>query len=348
MQYENLQAILAERKLPELLSKEEMLGILLKEEYGYFLPAPSRVEWTEESSQTSYAGKATEKVVKITSRWGEKKFTFPISVVIPKGNGPFPFFIHANFRPSVPDKYMPTEEIVDGGFAVLSFCYQDVTADNDDFTDGLCGVYYSDIEKGERSPGKIVFWAWAAQRVMDYAQTLPMLDQNRSVICGHSRLGKTALVCGATDERFKFVYSNDSGCNGAAITRDKVGEKVADSIRLVPYWYCDNYKKYVNRASEMPFDQHYLLASIAPRYLYVASAVEDEWADPDSEMLGCVAATPLYNELGLDGLVCEDRLPKVGDTYHDGHIGYHLRAGEHFFSREDWQKAMAFIKKKSK
>ena len=348
MQYKNLQAILKERNVPSLLSKNEMLDILLREEYGYFLPAPTKVEWTEDEPIMTYAGKATERVVKITSYWEEKSFTFPITVVMPKGDGPFPFFIHANFRPNVPDKYMPTEEIVDGGFAVLSFCYQEVTADNDDFTDGLCGVYYEGKEKGEHSPGKIVFWAWAAQRVMDYAESLSVLDKNRSVICGHSRLGKTALLCGATDERFKFVHSNESGCNGAAITRGKVGERVADSIRLVPYWYCDNYKKYVDRANEMPFDQHYLIASIAPRFVSVSSAVEDEWADPVSEMLGCVAASPMYNELGLDGLICEDRLPQVGDTYHDGCIGYHLRAGEHFFSREDWQKLMAFVQKKSK
>ena len=96
----------------------------------------------------------------------------------------------------------------------------------------------------------------------------------------------------------------------------------------------------------MPFDQHYLIASIAPRLAYVASAWEDTWADPASELLSCVAATPAYEALGLTGMVCEDRLPVIGDEYHDGHIGYHLRAGLHYFGREDWLRLMSFEKKK--
>lgn len=348
--YENLQAVLNERNIPPLLSQKQMLDIMQREVYGYLPPAPTRVEWEEKGALDAhgFAGKCSTTRVDITSQWGEKKFTFPVSVVIPKGDGPFPFFVHINFRPLVPDMYMPTEEIVDSGFAVLSFCYNDVTADNPDLSDGICGVYYGGRSREQSDPGKIAFWAWAAQRVMDYAQSLPVLDKSRSIVCGHSRLGKTALLCGATDERFRMVYSNDSGCNGAAITRDKVGEIIKDSMAYAPFWYCENFRRYEHREHEMPFDQHYLLGSIAPRLLYVASAAEDTWADPYSEMLGCVAATPVYNEMGLNGIVCADRQPTAGDCYHDGNIGYHLRAGTHYFSREDWQKAIAFAKKKFK
>ena len=97
----------------------------------------------------------------------------------------------------------------------------------------------------------------------------------------------------------------------------------------------------------MPFDQHFLIASIAPRYTYVASALEDSWADPASEMLSCVAASPAYESLGMKGIVCEDRLPAAGDEYHEGNIGYHLREGLHYFGREDWLKLMKFVKEKS-
>ena len=64
-----------------------------------------------------------------------------------------------------------------------------------------------------------------------------------------------------------------------------MGERIEDICKAFPYWFCENYKKYVNNENKMPFDQHYLAASIAPRYVYISSAKEDEWADPASEML---------------------------------------------------------------
>lgn len=343
-----LKQMINDRKLPELKSKEEMLEILQHEVYGYMPPKPDKLEWTVKNNYIGAfcAGKVTSQYVELTAQLGDKSFKFPFVAVIPKGEGPHPFFIHINFRPNVPDRYMLTEEITDQGFACLSFCYEDVTKDNGDFTSGLAGVLYENGERAATDPGKIAMWAWAAQRVMDYAMQEPRLDKSCAIVCGHSRLGKTALLCGATDERFTFAYSNNSGCSGAAITRDKVGEKVAEITNMFPYWFCENYKQYANREYEMPFDQHFLIASIAPRYTYVASANEDQWADPNSEMLACVAATPAYEALGVSGIICENRLPVIGDVYHKGNIGYHLRAGLHYFSREDWNKMIMFVNSK--
>lgn len=348
-EYKILQECLDQRGVPPLLEREQMLDIMQREVYGYLPPAPDCVKWVEEDCGmcSDFGGIAIQKRIKITSYWGEDCFTFSVTAVIPVGKGPFPFFVHVNFTPYVPDKYMPTEEILDRGYAVLSFCYEDISNETPDFNDGLCGLYYQRYPKDAHSPGKIAFWAWACQRVMDYAESNVLLDKTRSVVCGHSRLGKTALLCGATDERFQFVFSNDSGCNGAAITHGKIGENVADSMRIFPYWYCDNYRRYANNEKEMFFDQHFLLSAIAPRFLYVSSAEQDDWADPNSEMLCCVAATAAYYRLGLDGLIGEDRLPKVGDTFHEGRIGYHLRAGTHFFSRKDWNLVMDFIDSKA-
>ncbi len=341
-----LKEMLKEKKLPELLSREEMLDILQKEEYGYLPPKPDSVEFQVKPVLPNFcAGKAVLNKVEITSKMGDKTFTFPAYATIPTKPGKYPFYIHINFRSEVPDRYMPTEELVDNGFAVLSFCYQDVTSDDGDMTNGLAGVLFPDGKREATDPGKIAMWAWAAHRVMDYAQTLECLDLSKSIVCGHSRLGKTALVTGATDERFAMAHSNDSGCSGAAITRGKVGESVADICKVFPYWFCENYYKYANNEDAMPFDQHYLIASIAPRKAYVASAVEDTWADPSHEMLTCVAASDAYEKMGLKGFICEDRLPKIGDSFHEGNIGYHLRSGTHYFGREDWLIDMEYVKK---
>ncbi len=343
-----LQNILQDRQVPALLSRAEMLEIMQHEVYGCLPPKPDALAWTVQENfiPNFCAGKVTCQRVELTAMLGEQSFTFPFVAVIPKTLGPHPFFIHINFRPNVPDQYMPSEEITDNGFAVLSFCYNDVTTDNNDFENGLAGVLYKDGKRGPHDAGKIAMWAWAAQRVLDYAEQEPRLDKSCVTVCGHSRLGKTALFCGATDERFTFAYSNNSGCSGAAITRDKTGETVEIITRAFPFWFCEAYQQYANREHEMPFDQHFVVASVAPRYAYVAGALEDTWADPYSEMLSCVAASPAYEAQGLKGFVCEDRLPVPGDRWHEGTIGYHLRAGEHYFGREDWNTVMDFIRSK--
>ena len=185
-------------------------------------------------------------------------------------------------------------------------------------------------------------WAWGAQRVLDYANTIPeKLDLDCVTVCGHSRLGKTALLAGATDERFTFSYSNDSGCSGAAIARgtSEGGERVADICRNFPFWFCENYKNYCNNEDNMPFDQHYLVASIAPRKVLIGSAALDKWADPLSEMLCCVASSDAFN----NSFKYEDRPPQVDDKFFGGDIGYHMRAGLHYFSRLDWLRLIEFI-----
>ena len=340
--------LLKSRALPPLKTKEEMLEILQREEYGYLPPKPTKWHVFEEKTPVSNfcAGKATLQKLVMTVNCNGRDFAFPFYAAIPTKTGRHPFFIHINFRDAVPDRYMPTEELIDHGFAVLSFCYKDVTDDNGDFTDKLAGILYPECKRSPDAPGKIALWAWAAQRVMDWAETDERLDKEISIVCGHSRLGKTALLTAATDERFGFAYSNDSGCSGAAITRGKIGETVRDICKKFPYWFCENYLQYIDNESSMPFDQHYLTACIAPRYLYIASAKEDTWADPDSEFLTCVATSPVYEALGKRGFVHDGHLPVTGDTYHEGAIGYHLRAGTHYFSREDWLKLIDFVEKK--
>ena len=341
-----LKEMLNERKLPELKSREEMMNILFEEEYGFMPAPPEKLEFEvkEKVIPSFCAGKAVANKITAKCVVKGKEYSFPFYATIPTESGKYPFFIHINFRDCVPDRYMPTEELVDNGFAVFSFNYEDVTSDDGDFTNGLAGVLYDNGNRGANDAGKIAMWAWAAHRVMDYAYTREdILDLDRTVVCGHSRLGKTALLTAATDERFKFAYSNDSGCSGAAITRGKGGESVEKICNRFPYWFCENYKKYIGNEYNMPFDQHYLVASIAPRFVCVGSASEDLWADPVSEMLNCVASSSAFK----NGFVYDDKLPEIGDRYFEGDIGYHLRKGLHYFSREDWNRLIEFINKHS-
>ena len=351
-----LEKLLRERKLMHIWDEEaagwesrrkEIVDLLCREEYGFMPREHDNLTWTEEPADYIFcAGRASHKKVILTAHFGEDSFSFPIYVSVPRKEGKIPFFVLINFRDNVPDRYLPIEEICDRGYAVVSFCNNDVTMDEKTQnleSDPLWEIIYKGIEKQSHHAGKIRIWAWAASRALDYALTQTYLNPDRAAVIGHSRLGKTALVAGMLDERFKVVISNDSGCSGAAITKGKTGEDIGQITKIFPHWFCENYYKYSGKENEMPFDQHFLLASIAPRKVYVASAKEDQWADPHSEFLSCVAADEVYRKLGLTGFVCEDRLPSAFERYHEGNIAYHVRTGEHYLSREDWNQFMDYI-----
>lgn len=331
-------------------TKEEYKNLLFENEYGYPLPEPEKV-WFEEqpldfAAKRFIAGKAPKmRVIAHTVICG-KEFSFPFWAIIPKADGKYPFIIHNDFDDVLPSKYTPAEEIIDGGFALFSLCYKDITSDDGDFTNGLAGIVTPDpAHRAPTDAGKIQMWAWANMRVMDYAATREdKLDLSRSGVAGHSRLGKTALVTGMLDTRIKYVIDNNSGCSGSALTVGKVGEHIADITKNFPFWFCENYKKFAGE-EKLSFDQHLLIASIAPRHVLVGAAAEDKWADPEAQFLGCAAASKAWENLGVAGLIAPDRLPDSGDDFRNGNICYQLRAGDHYFSRFDWNVYMEIMKK---
>ena len=328
--------------------RARIIDLFSEQVYGFTPPAPAAVKAEIVSTDDGEcAGKADHTEIRLSFETPNGLFSFPADFAIPAGPGPHPLFIYISFRPYIEcGNYRPLEEIIDGGWAIASFYYNDVAFDGEDgFGGGIAAKYPRGAPSGKPGAdwGKISMWAFAASRVMDYALTLERIDAGKIYAVGHSRLGKTALWCAAQDGRFAGAGANNSGCSGAAISRGKKGETIDDITGRFPYWFCENYRQYAGREPEAPFDQHMLAASLAPRKLAVCGAEEDIWADPASEYMSVYEADKAYRLLGVKGFSGPAEYPEVGAEFADGNLGYMLRPGKHFFSRQDWRFYMSFF-----
>jgi hypothetical protein len=247
----------------------------------------------------------------------------------------------------------PIRRVLDRGFALATVYYGDLEPDHaDGWKDGVRAVFPVDgsreaVAAAERitelAPdawGAIGAWAWGLSRALDYLQTDAAVDGRRVAVIGHSRLGKTALWAGAEDERFAMVVSNNSGEGGAALARRRFGEQTLRINTAFPHWFCGQFKQYNDREDAIPVDQHELLALVAPRPLYVASASQDLWADPHGEFLAARAAGPVYALFGLTG-VGVDVMPAIDQPVGEA-IGYHNRFGGHAMTEYDWARYLDF------
>lgn len=324
-------------------SRGQTLGTILKAEYGYVDETGLEVvvsDVTDEKTDVDYGyffcGKATHTALEFALTKNGRTATFICDLFIPTRVKEYKTVVHLDFMRMLPTKYCPVEELMDGGLAIAHLYYKEIASDDNDFSNGIAPLFVdrNDLD----SAGKLTLWSFAATLVGRYLISRGYAAKETLYVAGHSRLGKTALLTAARDENFAGCMVNCSGCCGAAISRDKRGETVPAIINVFPFWFTPRFDEtYKGGIDGMPFDQHFLMASVAPRKVFVVAASEDDWADTDAQYLCCEVAGEAYKEYGLTGLTPMKSRPAEGDRNDTGEIKFFHRVGPHFFSREDWK-----------
>ncbi|MCA9412574.1 MAG: acetylxylan esterase [Candidatus Omnitrophica bacterium] len=321
-------------------------------------PSPLRVSaMTENDDPQFMGGKVTRRLIWIRFRNDQGSTDMRILVFTPNNaTEPVPAIMHLSFDDNQSEKLelneskrnhlnngVPIGDIVDRGYAYISVYHADLVGHNEvEFNSGIHPLFY---KEGQSFPeahewGVLSACGWTAMRALDYLETDNRVDHQRVFLMGHSKLGKATLWAAAQDQRFAGAISAQSGCGGAALWRRRSGETL-EKISRFPHWLCTNSRKFINREEDLPVDQHMLLALIAPRPVYVASAIEDTWADPRGEYLSAYHASEVYRLLGKKGLA-EEESPSLNEPIIESDVGYHIRPGGHSVDPYDWVQFLDF------
>ena len=236
----------------------------------------------------------------------------------------------------------PVEKLLKSGYAFSTAHYGDIYPDKESEDSSADSIYkIFDKSSGFSQGPATIAWAWGNSRIIDCLQSQPEIDSSRIAVTGQSRLGRTAILTGALDERVALTLGNNPGCMGTAISRRRFGERIDLICKRFPFWFSPNLNKYFGKENELAVDQHNLVACIAPRLVYVASASEDYWGDPKGELMGLVEAEKVYRLFGAKNMPSMENLevekPFLGDA-----MGFHLRKGPHNMMPYDWENYIKF------
>jgi hypothetical protein len=347
--------------------------------YGYLPPAPAKVgAKVEHTDPRAFGGKATLQEVALTVGPPEAPKIHLLLVVPNARKGPAPVFVGMNFSGNHslvkdPAVRLPTawmypgragvkdnrateagrgtqtdvwalEQSVDRGYAVATFYSGDVDPDRKDVREGIQRYLGKKGAKpGPHDGATIAVWAWGIHRAVDYLVTRPDLDAKKVAVVGHSRLGKTALLAAAFDDRIALAIPHQAGCGGTAPSRGKVGESVKRINTSFPHWFNGTFKEFNDQVERLPFDQNCLVALVAPRPVLFSNAVEDTWANPDGQFEVLKAAEPVYRLLKAGGL--DATKPPPPDKLIDSTLGYYIRPGKHSMRKGDWKVFLDFADK---
>ena len=325
---------------------EEIKAMAQYYEYGFMPDEPDSVTATYSPSNNRLT---------LTVTVGDKTASFNSYLFLPTGekdfyeDGKIPIVVNLSFSGSSGNN----TTINNAGYAVASFTYTSVAADNNNHTGAFYNLYPYDVEQyGDR--GTLIAWSWGASRVLDALEYLNENDENlkgkldlsRVGVTGQSRLGKTALVAGLMDERFGVTAPQESGSGGAGTYRyvsystDEYplqyswANSPASGSEVLPHrprnqgwnhnqmlyyalddrWFGEDFPN-TSMGSHLPYDKNLMLAALAPRGVYVICSNNDDANNPYGDATSYEGALPVFQALGVeDNLALDVGMTKAGHS----------------------------------
>ena len=338
--------------------RREILRIFEREVYGVMPPRPAAMKVELVSEKLTEDRFAMERRYRTTFREDGTGPAIDWIVFVPKyAKKPCPAILHLNYKGndriaegSTNHYLLPIGDMVAHGYAFMSACYTQITADPrnlDDSAHVYDGVYelwgWRDPKRTDLT-GTLMAWAWGLCRGLDLAERIPELDAKRNVVTGSSRLGKAALLAAAYDERFAVCVPNQTGAVGVQLMKRDYGESLKSQERAFPHWYCSALWKYKDDQRSLPFDQHLLLACVAPRALLL-ECYHKKWFDPVGEWLAAKAASCAWELLCGRGLGADEWPEPYSEELVRPPFGYVRRTECHGLSPYDWKWTLDFSDK---
>jgi hypothetical protein len=316
--------------------RPEIYNDFATEIYGKIPANTPKVTWEVSKVDTSGTDGAIVKTIAghiDNSAWPAATSQIDLTLYLPAGaTGPVPVIVEvvsgAAGAPAREPVALPL--ILAKGWGCATASTYTVQADTGaGLSNGIIGIMNRGQSRQPDQWGVLAAWSWGLSRVIDYLETDKAVDAKRLGVEGHSRWGKTALLCAALDPRWSIVYASCSGQGGAKPSRRDWGETVDNVCGNAEYdWMAGNYLKYAGHWNDLPVDSPELISLVAPRPVFIGCGSTDKWADPHGQFLAVVAAGPVWRLLGAKD-VGADAQPAPDAALVSGDIGYRMHNGGH-------------------
>ena len=292
--------------------RRDELVALCKKIYGCLPDKPTHLSLDVISEDRTFAaGKGTLSEMNVYFDFEGRTEILPIKSVAPSTDGKYPAIVFLGSDLSIPNKFLPAEEIVDRGYGLFVLSAENIK-DSEIKRSSVLPTEPLGTNKRPIPPTPLMLTAWVAMRVVDFLMKQDCINKEKIVVMGHGMLGEAALLTAALDQRIEYVIANDSLSLG--LMNDS-----GDVIRTLPELFTDEYIK-----SDVDTDPHEILLSLcSDRHILIGCCEDDVRSNPEKELKYLAS-------------LIKSGMPKEN-------ISYHSRSGSHYLSRDDWKVYLDYV-----